>query len=172
MHGTTQGFTLVELLITVTTLGILSSLAVSNLNHLQQSQQLRSASQSLWSHLLLARTEAVKRHSPIIVVATGGHWTAGWRMFPDLNRNGIQDANEAVLQQYQALPAGVVVTGNATVRSYIRYTPDGRTKLLGGAFQAGTLSICHSNNEHPVRQLIISATGRVRESRTTASACP
>lgn len=171
MNRFTKGFTLIELLIIAVLLGILTSIALSGVQHLQQSQQLRNASLSLWSHLALARTEALNRGVPVILAAVDGQWTAGWRVFPDLNRNGQQDPNESTLQQHAALEAGVFIRGNSPVRHYIRYTPDGRTKLQGGAFQAGTLFICNDNGKHPMRQLIISATGRVRSGQTAPSPC-
>lgn len=170
MLKATKGFTFLDLLLTLAAIGIISSIALTNLAHLQQSQQLRGTSQSLMSHLLLARSEAVKRKRPVIVAAEGGSWSAGWLVFADLNGNNLVDADDIVLQHHRPHATGINIKGNSPVKSFVRYTPDGRAKLPGGAFQAGTIGICHDSGKHPKRQIIISASGRVRE-QVSQSTC-
>lgn len=171
MFKTNKGFTFLDLLFTLAAIGIISNIALTNLAHLQQSQHLRDTSQTLISHLLLARSEAVKRKRPVLVAAEGGGWPAGWLVFADMNGNNRKDADDIVLQNHHPHAADINIKGNSPVKSFVRYTPDGRTKLPGGAFQAGTIGICHNTGKHPKRQIVISASGRVREeiSKSTCS---
>lgn len=171
MPTRTRGFSLIELMVTLALGAILIGLSVPSLTRMTQAQQLKSASHTLHSSLLLARSESIKRREPVLVSAQDARWANGWRVFADLNGNGLEDATEPLLLQVDAQPENVRIQGNTPVRQYVRYTPDGSAKLLGGAFQAGTLSLCQSNGEQPVRQLILSATGRVRRSQAAPGDC-
>ena len=63
-------------------------------------------------------------------------------MFHDLNNNGTADAGETIVHRSQALPPGFRLSGNLNVARYIAFTPAGRTRLVSGAFQVGTLTLC------------------------------
>lgn len=92
-------------------------------------------------------------------------------LFVDENGNGKHDEEEPLLKVSGSTPKGIRVSGNTPVRQYVRYVPTGRTRLMGGAFQAGTITLCHEGGQHPVRRLIISATGRLRTERGKADSC-
>ncbi len=171
MHRNVYGFTLVELL---TSLGILTLLATIGVPATQQfvgNQQLVSASNMLAANLSLARSESIKRRQPVLIDNADGDWASGWRVFVDLNNNGQLDDGELLLRQEQSLPKGVIAKGNTPVRRYIRYTPLGNAKLLGGAFQAGTLTLCHTSGTQAVRRLVLSASGRLRRERGEPGPC-
>ena len=52
------------------------------------------------------------------------------------------------------------------------FVPTGATKLVGGGFQAGTLTVCwESGQTSHARQIILNAAGRPRVRAFTASAC-
>ncbi|MNO01291.1 hypothetical protein D3C81_2213950 [compost metagenome] len=67
-----------------------------------------------------------------------------------------------MLQTNDSIAEGVQIVGNAPVSRYVRYTPTGDAKMQSGAFQAGTISLCHESGMQAVRRLVISATGRLR----------
>lgn len=171
MHCHTHGFTLVELLISLSILMLLTTIGVPGMQQLMGNQQLVSASNTLAANLALARSESIKRHQPVLVDNADGDWATGWRVFVDLNNNGQLDAGEPLLRQEQSLPKGVIAKGNTPVRRYVRYTPLGNAKLLGGAFQAGTLTLCHMTGEQAVRRLVLSASGRLRRARDEPDHC-
>lgn len=171
MLTVTRGFTLIEALVVLAVIALLSTIAPPALSFLIEGQQLKSADTNLAAALAYARTESIKRQRPVLVMAIESDWALGWRVFADLNSNGQLEGSEPVLLEAMASPAGTVIHGNAPVRNYIRYTPNGSAKMQSGAFQAGTLSICHQSGAQPVRQLIISATGRLRRTRGPAGPC-
>jgi type IV fimbrial biogenesis protein FimT len=73
------GFTLVELLVTVVVLGILTSIGTSGFQSLIQSQQAKNASFELFSSLILARSEAIKRNNSTTLTPTDAtNWGKGW----------------------------------------------------------------------------------------------
>ena len=171
MRYNTRAFTLPELLITLGILTVLTSVGVPGTVQFIDNQQLATTSNHLAADLLLARSESIKRRQPVLVDNGDGNWQSGWQVYVDLNNNGLFDEGEPILRQAHSLPRNVIAKGNTPVRRYIRYTPSGSSHLIGGAFQAGTLFICHANGKYAVRQLVVSATGRVRRHKAPPAPC-
>ncbi|MBN9422785.1 MAG: GspH/FimT family pseudopilin [Candidatus Accumulibacter sp.] len=87
----TGGFTLVELAVTLAVLGIILGIAVPSFASWLLKLQIRNAAEGMLHGLQLARTEAIKRNSPVTLTLTGG---TGWT---------ITDGSGAVMQ---ARPSG------------------------------------------------------------------
>ena len=181
MQSRCAGFTLIELLMVVALAATLLSLAVPALGNMANSIRLTAAVNALFSSLLLARSEAIKRNSRAVVcksasgdacITTGG-WEQGWIVFHDANNNASLDTGEAVLSHQQAFAGSMRFTGNGPLTSYVSFTPMGWTRYTSGAFQAGTLTVCaESTTRADARQIVISSTGRPRTVRTTVDNCP
>jgi type IV fimbrial biogenesis protein FimT len=171
MRYNTRAFTLPELLTTLGILTVLTSVAVPGTMQFMDNQQLVTSSNHLAADLLLARSESIKRRKPVLVDNGDGNWQSGWQVYVDLNNNGRFDEGEPILRQGQPLPRNVIAKGNTPVRRYVRYTPSGSSHLIGGAFQAGTLFICHASGKYAVRQLVLNATGRVRRHKAPPAPC-
>ncbi|GAC1390668.1 MAG: hypothetical protein NVSMB34_04500 [Variovorax sp.] len=127
----------------------------------------------------LARSEAIKRNGRValcktvegVTCATTGGWEQGWIVFSDTNDNGVRDAGEPVIERIEPFPS-MRVTGNTPVSKYVSYVGTGRTKLIGGGFQAGTVTVCaEPGTSDEARQIIVSSVGRPRVQKVSASAC-
>lgn len=174
------GFTLTETMVVVAVMAILATLAMPSLGRMVDSIRLTSFSNDFLSSMYLARSEAIKRNRPVALCksSTGrgcaptGGWEQGWIVFHDPNNNGTTDAGEAIVHYTLALPQGFRLYGNQNVAKYISFTPNGRTRLVGGAFQAGTLTLCKAyGTEIGARQIVINNVGRARVERLSGSAC-
>lgn len=77
-HRKDQGFTLIELMVTVLILGILTSMALPSFREFIINQRIKTTSFDLMSSINLARSEAIKRNSPVSVTPTNSDWTKGW----------------------------------------------------------------------------------------------
>lgn len=102
------GFSLLEMMIVVTILGVLAAIAFPSFTYMAANTKIKGASTDLYLALLKARSEAVKRSNPVTIAAVGGSWQAGWT---------ITDSTGTLLTQ-EALP-GVSVTANATSVVYL-----------------------------------------------------
>lgn len=175
-----RGFTLVELLVVIVIMGALMAAAVPALGAITDSMKLSSQSSVYFSSLHQARSEAIKRNSRVTLCtsadgsacAESGGWHQGWIIFHDANNNGARESGETVIHQVQALPARSRLVGNLNVAKYVSFSPTGGTQLVSGAFQAGTLTLCHeSASGGEARQIILNALGRPRVQKMTVSAC-
>jgi type IV fimbrial biogenesis protein FimT len=174
------GFTLVELLVTLAILGLLLVMAVPLASSLGNSMKLTSLSNAFISQLHLARSEAIKRNGRVAICksgdgqrcAPGGGWEQGWIMFSDTNNNGVREETEHLVQRFSAFPPGFRLAGNLNVVRYVSFGSNGGTRTTGGAFQAGTLTVCKESLEKSeARQIVINAVGRPRIQKVTLPNC-
>ena len=114
------GFTLLELLTTVSVLALLLAIAAPSMTKLVSGGRIRAASTDLISDLLLARSAAVNGPTEVKVRPSASGWTGGWT---------VQNAAGTV--QYakrSALGSGVAVV---TAPDMITFGADGRVVAAG-----------------------------------------
>lgn len=175
-----QGFTLVELVAAIAILGILLGAAAPWVGTFTDSMRLTSQVNAYLSALHLARSEAIKRNSRTTLCKSadglsctaGGGWQQGWIIFHDPNNNAAKDDAEVMVHQAPALPASFQLVGNSNVAKYVSFDATGGTKLVSGAFQAGTLTLCRqSASGGEARQIVINSAGRPRVQKVVVATC-
>lgn len=175
------GFTLIEAMVVLTVLGILAVVAMPAMGRIADSARLTALSNDFLSAMHVARSEAIKRNRSVALcksangvecLASGG-WEQGWIVFHDPNNNGMADPGEPIVHRAPSLPPGFTFSGNQNVSRYISFTPMGRTRLLNGGFQAGTLTLCKfMAPDIGARQIVINVLGRARVEKAPADVCP
>ncbi len=174
------GFSMIELLVALGIVAILLGLAVPSMINFVVSRRVLSLSQAFLASVNFARSEAVKRNDRVVLCksvtglscVTSGGWDGGWILFHDPNNNAQLDTGEVVLRRQNPAASGLSLTGNAPVANYISVSASGVSKLISGAFQAGTLTLCTTPaSDANVRQIILSATGRARVQAGTTTDC-
>lgn len=175
-----SGFSLTELVLVSALSAALLGLAIPSMSDMLQSQRIRSGVGSLVSALHFARSEAIKRNGRAVVCKSAagssctkaGGWEQGWIVFHDRNNNAVFDAGEPLIQQQGALADGLRMSGNQPVANYVSYSANGTAKLVSGAFQAGTITLCPlAGNKAEARKIVLSGTGRPRTYRGSAADC-
>lgn len=129
-----RGFTLWELLTTLTIAGIVIGLGVPNFIEFSRTNAMAAAANDLLTGLMTARTEAVKRRTPVTVclgpgspaacqpAGGGGHF--GFVVWVDTNGDHNLDAGETVLMQgARTDPQGTLQVWDDV--GYITFAPNG-----------------------------------------------
>ncbi|MFZ1829000.1 MAG: GspH/FimT family pseudopilin [Candidatus Competibacteraceae bacterium] len=165
------GFTLTELIITVAIAAIVIAIGVPAFQDTMRSNRMVTHTNDFIGSLNLARSEAIKRGRRVALCkSTDGaactnadNWEKGWIVFVDVNNNAAVDAGEVVIRAHGPLDGDNTLKQEVgtSVSNYISYSPDGFTRLINGAFQAGTLSfdLCSGGQKN---EIILSSTGRAR----------
>lgn len=120
------GFTLIEVMMTITILGILLTIALPAFYNFIIDQRLKNASFELNSSLQYARSEAVKRMQSVSIRPVGGNWANGYSItYPD---DSDADSNDEVLKNVGA-QEGIAITGPTIVT----FKGNGRTSAGGNS---------------------------------------
>lgn len=180
-RSTQRGLTLAELLVTACLAATLATLAIPAMSDMLATQRRISAVNSLVSSLHLARGEAIKRNGRTVLCKSAdsvqctalGTWDQGWIVFHDLNNNALRDADEELVRQQGPLGGRMRLSGNQPVARYVSYGANGSARMISGAFQAGTFTLCGADGrQQDVRTIILSGTGRPRTARGAVGDCP
>lgn len=175
-----RGFTLVELMVTLSIAAVLMMIAVPSLETYRRNSELTSATNTLLAAINAARGEAMKRGMSAMVVPMGNdsNWNAGWVVFVDSDRTQTFDATQDLTVLTQApLPNYLNVAGNGTASlgvSYVMFDPSGYSRTKAGGFNNLTISLARTDvaanaQANETRRVIVLNTGRVRTCKPTSA---
>ncbi len=154
-----NGFTLVELMITLAIATILLTVAIPSFNTTIKNNRIITDANRLVSSVGLARSEAVKQGRSATVCVSSDQatctgetdWTLGWMVWVDVNGNAVLDAGEE--RGFVAAFPGNSVTFTSAA-SQIQFTSQ------GAATAAATLDLCDDRAGETGRRINVSNTGR------------
>ena len=132
------GFTLLELLITLSIAAILLAVGVPSFVTFIDNNRATSQANDLLYSFNMARSEATKRGVEVRVVAvSGSNWSAGWNLVADTNNDSDYLDNSDILMQWQALTGNgslAVVATNSPTDTYVAFTSRGTLSPSNASF--------------------------------------
>ena len=111
-----RGLTLIELMVTLSVLVVLMAVAAPSMSDFTANNQVVSAKSSFAGAVALARTEAAKRGTVVILQAlgdgpAGNEFVNGWEIVADDDGNGLAGANETRLRRAASALSQVNLSG-------------------------------------------------------------
>lgn len=134
-RSTNSGFTVVELMTTLTVALLLLVIGVPSVSTLLANNQMVATTNDLVTHLQYARSESVKRQMPVSVCSSGdglicagsSEWGVGWIVFTDDSGTaGSFDGSDQLLRSFQPTGSFVSIAANY---NFVRYLTDGSISL-------------------------------------------
>lgn len=174
------GFTLVELLITVSIVAVLASLAVPSFRTMLVKRSVQAAGDALVSDMRFARSEAIKRSTRTVICrstngvacsAVVGSWSEGWIVFVDRNADDVVDADDDLVRVQQKLPNIASIQYDTTpsdTRQIFKYEPTGWAKAADQTFN---ITPTGSVPAGTTRLVCVSVTGRAGLKAEGSTSC-
>lgn len=171
------GFTLVELLVTVSVVAILSSIAAPSFNSMVKRNRVTVQQNDLLSDIMLARLEAIKRSRSVSIcssntagTACSGNnddWHQGWLVYVNSDKTGIYDSSEdELLRIHDPLSAGSTLG-----YTYTTLTFSSRGFMSSNEINARFAFCNRDNNTDYEREIKMLSTGRASRRGATAITC-
>lgn len=91
-----RGFSLVELITTVSIVAILATIATPSMAALMMRHRVQDATSALFGALIKTRSQALMLNSDVKLLPIGGDWAAGWRIADPTAAGTYSDVHEPV----------------------------------------------------------------------------
>lgn len=155
-----NGFTLVELVVTLAVVAILLTVGIPSMRDLIRNARLTATSNMWVASLNIARSEAIKegRNATLCVsddglTCSGADWRLGWLAWIDIDADGNLDSPDEIIRVVEQRAASLSI---ASAQSSFRISPQGDISNPNT-----TLDICDDRTAETGRQLRLLATGGV-----------
>lgn len=170
-----QGFTLIELIVTLAVVSVLLLTGIPMLNQMITNNRLVTQINNIAGSLSVARSESIKRGESITLCgSTDGatcdtsSWESGWIVFSDANNNAVLDsATESMLKIVAPFSGGSTLRlSQSDSTSIMRYRSDGSLRDLDssvtGINNQGTFTLCDNEaSTTKAKAININPMGRV-----------
>ena len=169
--GLSAGISIVELVVSLAVVSILASTAVPTFSSFIQSNRLSKSTFDVLGTINLARTEAVKRRTRVVLCrsadptlttpacsGSANTWTTGWLVFASGDANSTYEAGTDTLLGVGLVGAdNVTVITNGTSNNNLEYNSDGTTNEGGGTAR---FAVCDKRGGTYGRQINVPPHGR------------
>jgi type IV fimbrial biogenesis protein FimT len=188
------GYTLIELAVVLSLVGILTALALPSFDTLARNTRRAAIVNDLLTTVRLARSETLKQGRPLVVcgiedrdrdgafsaaerTCSGYDWTDGWLLarWTDADGDATVDPTELVALSVYGTGAAdrlTVTAGNFMATPPVRPAGTLLVNPFGRRTSNGTITVCDARGAAAARGVIISSIGRARASATRADGTP
>jgi type IV fimbrial biogenesis protein FimT len=175
-RGTAQGFTLLEMIITLSIAALLLTLAVPSFQAQIRNARLSTASKDLMAALIFTRSETIGRSDFVSICqsdpnsvgcASSGGWEQGWLVFVDSDADGALDNASDILHTHEALDPGITARWASAAGQGITFRPNGLTSLAA----TRTIVLCDERGFDPDGiAIVVSMLGKASSMPATGTA--
>lgn len=174
-----SGFTLLELMITISVAAVLISIGVPGMQDFMRNNRRAAEVNNLVAALQIARSEAVAQNRRVEICASANltscagstSWETGWIVHVDADGDNVVDADEIL----RAESGPDAMTLRAAFQR-LQYRPNGRIQTFDAAGTSGDFTFCDARGAGKARvvQLDISGRPSISTERLDGSAvtCP
>lgn len=173
-------FTMIELMVTLTILGIMLALAAPSFQTLVKNNRIAAETNRLVVDMQFARSEALKRGASVIMCRSGNPaaatpgcggapntWSSGWLVYASGDANKTYEvATDTLLRVAQASPGGLTIKANGASNSDLEFKGDSSTNQGGGTAR---FAICDDRGNAHGRMIEIPPVGKPRRAAAVPS---
>jgi len=142
MTNTTRGYSLLELIISVSMLALLLAIATPSFASVIHQSKIKATASTLSQSLYLARSSAIGQARTVLVCQIANsegttcvdkpkrnkNWRFGWLVYTDMNGNNTLDQDDEILFQYQPDQQTAVVFNQ---NGHLRFFANGSARSAG-----------------------------------------
>jgi type IV fimbrial biogenesis protein FimT len=176
MQNTQHGFTMVELVVVISIVGILMAIGAPSYKYVTTANRVASEVNGLIGDLQFARAESIKQGLYVSVCSStdgttcsgSSTWTQGWIVFSDGGAVGTVDGNDAVLRVQNKLQSGDTLAADNSI-NVVTFNREGFARSL-----PGTINIkLHdsSSNQSYTRCVSLTIVGELSTLRSGVGGC-
>ncbi|HYE86971.1 MAG TPA: GspH/FimT family pseudopilin [Vicinamibacterales bacterium] len=169
-----SGVTLIELMMTLSVLGVLIAVAVPYLGDMVRNWRVSSQTNELIADLSSARGQAAGSGVTVTVCASSDGatcsttWGTGRIMFTDADGSGAINGTDQIVRKSGALVEGTTLTvANLSTAGRLQFRPTGMAAGVTGG--GATFKLCDQRSGDFGRLITVAATGRAT---STTATCP
>ncbi len=165
-----QGFTLLELMITLSIVIIITTIGIPSFMGLIRDSRMTATVNELFTSINYARSEAVTRNTNISLKSKNGNsWEDGWDVYIDLDNDGNVDLPAELLETHGPLAVGYTLNSNmsghaagvANIAGVMVYKANGlMSDITGGSFY-----LCLDGDSSTSRKIAVNTLGRAKVSK-------
>lgn len=162
-----RGFTLLELLVTISVAAILLAIAVPSYRSIVQRNSMAAQVNDLVGALNYARSEAVSRGQRVYLCQSsdqahctdGNDWSDGWIVYsPDPTAAGVSPASDNIIRVESGTTGQVQISRSNGLPPHVSFNADGFALGSQGDF------VFHTNSSVPDRTIEIEPSGVISSS--------
>lgn len=173
-----SGFTIVELLVTISVVGILLALGVPSFHTTILNNRMSARVNEMVAEFSFARSEAVKRGSSVTICkrnnagnacsnAAGFEWKSGWIVFSDVDGDRMVDAGTDTILRVHGEMVGL--SSLRIIYNAITFNASG----FAAGINNNTMTFCDRRGLSQAKGLVLAKTGRLRSAISTDTlVCP